>query len=140
MELLAANEDYINALSFEGDAITLKTDAEEIMARVRLQAVQASIQATIAEKKNTLASLQNQYQQLKTSGTYQEVANATVTAANTKVEALQTESDALINEANNLEYVTRWWALYNQAKMGSITPEQYSKAKGKIEFGNQKAK
>ena len=140
LELLAANEDYINALSFEGDAITLKTDAEEIMARVRLQAVQASIQATIAEKKNTLASLQNQYQQLKTSGTYQEVANATVTAANTKVEALQTESDALINEANNLEYVTRWWALYNQAKMGSITPEQYSKAKGKIEFGNQKAK
>lgn len=140
LELLAANEDYINALSFEGDAITLKTDAEEIMARVRLQAVQASIQATIAEKKNTLATLQNQYQQLKTSGTYQEVANATVTAANTKVEALQTESDALINEANNLEYVTRWWALYNQAKMGSITPEQYSKAKGKIQFGNQTAK
>nr|DAE13258.1 MAG TPA: hypothetical protein [Siphoviridae sp. ctLqe90] len=140
LELLAANEDYINALSFEGDAITLKTDAEEIMARVRLQAVQASIQATIAEKKNTLATLQNQYQQLKTSGTYQEVANATVTAANTKVEALQTESDALINEANNLEYVTRWWALYNQAKMGSITPEQYSKAKGKISFGNQTAK
>lgn len=140
LELLAANEDYINALSFEGDAITLKTDAEEIMARVRLQAVQASIQATIAEKKNTLASLQNQYQQLKTSGTYQEVANATVTAANTKVEALQTESDALINEANNLEYVTRWWALYNQAKMGSITPEQYSKAKGNIQFGNQTAR
>ena len=140
LELLAANEDYINALSFEGDAITLKTDAEEIMARVRLQAVQASIQATIAEKKNTLATLQNQYQQLKTSGTYQEVANATVTAANTKVEALQTESDALINEANNLEYVTRWWALYNQAKMGSVTPEQYSKAKGKISFGNQTAK
>lgn len=140
LELLAANEDYINALSFEGDAITLKTDAEEIMARVRLQAVQASIQATIAEKKNTLASLQNKYQQLKTSGTYQEVANATVTAANTKVEALQTESDALINEANNLEYVTRWWALYNQAKMGSITPEQYSKAKGKIQFGNQTAR
>lgn len=140
LELLAANEDYINALSFEGDAITLKTDAEEIMARVRLQAVQASIQATIAEKKNTLATLQNQYQQLKTSGTYQEVANATVTAANTKVEALQTESDALINEANNLEYVTRWWALYNQAKMGSITPEQYSKAKGDIKFGNQTAR
>ena len=140
LELLAANEDYINALSFEGDAITLKTDAEEIMARVRLQAVQASIQATIAEKKNTLATLQNQYQQLKTSGTYQEVANATVTAANTKVKALQTESDALINEANNLEYVTRWWALYNQAKMGSITPEQYSKAKGEIQFGNQTAR
>lgn len=139
LELLAANEDYINALSFEGDAITLKTDAEEIMARVRLQAVQASIQATIAEKKNTLATLQNQYAQLAAGNTYQEVADATVTSANLKIDALQKESDALINQANNLEYVARMWALYNQAKMGEITPEQYQEAKSKVAFGNQKA-
>ena len=138
LELLAANEDYINALSFEGDAITLKTDAEEIMARVRLQAVQASIQATIAEKKNTLATLQNQYAQLAAGNTYQEVADATVTSANLKIDALQKESDALINQANNLEYVARMWALYNQAKMGEITPEQYQEAKSKVAFGNQK--
>jgi len=40
---LAANEDYVNALTFEGDTIKLKTDAEEIMARVRLLAIQASV-------------------------------------------------------------------------------------------------
>lgn len=140
LDLLAANEDYINVLDFEGDSIKLKSDAEETMARARLLAVQASIQATIAEKKNTLASLQNQYAQLAAGNTYQEVADATVTSANLKIDALQKESDALINQANNLEYVARMWALYNQVKMGEITPEQYQKAKSKVEFGNQKAK
>lgn len=140
LDLLAANEDYINVLDFEGDSIKLKSDAEETMARARLLAVQASIQATIAEKKNTLASLQNQYAQLAAGNTYQEVADATVTSANLKIDALQKESDALINQANNLEYVARMWALYNQAKMGEIIPEQYQKAKSKVEFGNQKAK
>ena len=140
LDLLAANEDYINVLDFEGDSIKLKSDAEETMARARLLAVQASIQATIAEKKNTLASLQNQYAQLAAGNTYQEVADATVTSANLKIDALQKESDALINQANNLEYVARMWALYNQAKMGEITPEQYKEAKSKVKFGNQKAK
>lgn len=140
LDLLAANEDYINVLDFEGDSIKLKSDAEETMARARLLAVQASIQATIAEKKNTLASLQNQYAQLAAGNTYQEVADATVTSANLKIDALQKESDALINQANNLEYVARMWALYNQVKMGEIIPEQYQKAKSKVEFGNQKAK
>ena len=139
LDLLAANEDYINVLDFEGDSIKLKSDAEETMARARLLAVQASIQATIAEKKNTLASLQNQYAQLAAGNTYQEVADATVTSANLKIDALQKESDALINQANNLEYVARMWALYNQAKMGEITPEQYQEAKSKVKFGNQKA-
>ena len=139
LDLLAANEDYINVLDFEGDSIKLKSDAEETMARVRLLAVQASIQATIAEKKNTLASLQNQYAQLAAGNTYQGVADATVTSANLKIDALQKESDALINQANNLEYAARMWALYNQAKMGDITPEEYQKAKGKVKFGNQKA-
>lgn len=139
LDLLAANEDYINVLDFEGDSIKLKSDAEETMARVRLLAVQASIQATIAEKKNTLASLQNQYAQLAAGNTYQEVTDATVTSANLKIDALQKESDALINQANNLEYAARMWALYNQAKMGDITPEEYQKAKGKVKFGNQKA-
>lgn len=140
LDLLAANEDYINVLDFEGDSIKLKSDAEETMARARLLAVQASIQATIAEKKNTLASLQNQYAQLAAGNTYQEVADATVTSANLKIDALQKESDGLINQANNLEYVARLWALYNQVKMGEIIPEQYQKAKSKVEFGNQKAK
>ena len=140
LDLLAANEDYINVLDFEGDSIKLKSDAEETMARARLLAVQASIQATIAEKKNTLASLQNQYAQLAAGNTYQEVADATVTSANLKIDALQKESDALINQANNLEYVARMWALYNQAKMGEIIPEQYKEAKSKVKFGNQKAK
>lgn len=139
LDLLAANEDYINVLDFEGDSIKLKSDAEETMARARLLAVQASIQATIAEKKNTLTSLQNQYAQLAAGNTYQEVAEATVTSANLKIDALQKESDALINQANNLEYAARMWALYNQVKMGEITPEQYQKAKGKVKFGNQKA-
>ena len=140
LSLLAANEDYINVLDFEGDSIRLKSDAEETMARIRLMAIQASIQATIAEKKNTLATLQNQYQQLAAGNTYQEVADATVAAANTKIDAMQKESNALINQANNLEYAARMWALYNQAKMGDITPEEYQKAKGKVEFGNKKAK
>ena len=139
LSLLAANEDYINVLDFEGDSIRLKSDAEETMARIRLMAIQASIQATIAEKKNTLATLQNQYQQLAAGNTYQEVADATVAAANTKIDAMQKESDALINQANNLEYAARMWALYNQAKMGDITPEEYQKAKGKVAFGNKKA-
>ena len=140
LSLLAANEDYINVLDFEGDSIRLKSDAEETMARIRLLAIQASIQATIAEKKNTLDTLQNQYAQLVAGNTYQEVADATVTAANTKIDAMQKESDALINEANNLEYAARMWALYNQAKMGDITPEEYQKAKSKVSFGKQTAK
>nr|DAD55992.1 MAG TPA: Short C-terminal domain protein [Bacteriophage sp.] len=64
------------------------------------------------------------------------MADATVTSANLKIDALQKESDALINQANNLEYVARMWALYNQAKMGEITPEQYKEAKSKVKFGN----
>jgi hypothetical protein len=39
LDLLAANEDYINVLDFEGDSIKLKSDAEETMARARLLAV-----------------------------------------------------------------------------------------------------
>lgn len=139
LDLLAANEDYVNALSFENDTITLKADAEETMARVRLLAVKASIQATIAEKENTLATLQNQYQQLATEGTYQDVADATVNATNVKIDALNKESEALINEANNLQYLTQMWAILNEVKAGGMTYDQASKKMSQVSFGTQKA-
>ena len=139
LDLLAANKDYVNVLDYEGESIKLKSDAEETMARIRLMAIQASIQATIAEKKNTLAALQNEYARLAAGDAYQEEADATVDSTNVKIEALQAESDALINEANNLEYVTQMWALYNKAKMGDLTPEDYQKAKSEVQFGQAKA-
>lgn len=36
LELLSTNADYINALEIEGENIVLKTDAEEIMNKVKL--------------------------------------------------------------------------------------------------------
>jgi|GEM_PF-6422364 len=59
LDLLSTNADYINALEIENERIVLKTDAEEIMNRVRLQTIAVSLQAQIQEDNLRVAQLKS---------------------------------------------------------------------------------
>lgn len=120
LELLSTNADYINALEIEGENIVLKTDAEEIMNKVRLQTIAVSLQAQIQEDNLRVAQLKNQLQTLMLSGTYIETSDALVESTKAKVYAYDSEGEALANLANQYLTAANAASLLNRAQNGEI--------------------
>ena len=118
LELLSTNADYINALEIEGENIVLKTDAEEIMNKVRLQTIAVSLQAQIQEDNLRVAQLKNQLQTLMMSGTYVEASDALVESTKAKVYAYDSEGEALANLANQYLTAANAASLLNRAQNG----------------------
>lgn len=118
LELLSTNADYINALEIEGENIVLKTDAEEIMNKVRLQTIAVSLQAQIQENNLRVAQLKNQLQTLMLSGTYIETSDALVESTKAKVYAYDSEGEALANLANQYLTAANAASLLNRAQNG----------------------
>lgn len=118
LELLSTNADYINALEIEGENIVLKTDAEEIMNKVRLQTIAVSLQAQIQEDNLRVAQLKNQLQTLMLSGTYIETSDALVESTKAKVYAYDSEGEALANLANQYLTAANAASLLNRAQNG----------------------
>lgn len=118
LELLSTNADYINALEIEGENIVLKTDAEEIMNKVRLQTIAVSLQAQIQEDNLRVAQLKNQLQTLMLSGTYIETSDALVESTKAKVYAYDSEGEALANLANQYLTTANAASLLNRAQNG----------------------
>ena len=118
LELLSTNADYINALEIEGENIVLKTDAEEIMNKVRLQTIAVSLQAQIQEDNLRVAQLKNQLQTLLLSGTYIETSDALVESTKAKVYAYDSEGEALANLANQYLTAANAASLLNRAQNG----------------------
>lgn len=118
LELLSTNADYINALEIEGENIVLKTDAEEIMNKVKLQTIAVSLQAQIQEDNLRVAQLKNQLQTLMLSGTYIETSDALVESTKAKVYAYDSEGEALANLANQYLTAANAASLLNRAQNG----------------------
>lgn len=118
LELLSTNADYINALEIEGENIVLKTDAEEIMNKVRLYTIAVSLQAQIQEDNLRVAQLKNQLQTLMLSGTYIETSDALVESTKAKVYAYDSEGEALANLANQYLTAANAASLLNRAQNG----------------------
>ena len=118
LELLSTNADYINALEIEGENIVLKTDAEEIMNKVRLQTIAVSLQAQIQEDNLRVEQLKNQLQTLMLSGTYIETSDALVESTKAKVYAYDSEGEALANLANQYLTAANAASLLNRAQNG----------------------
>lgn len=118
LELLSTNADYINALEIEGENIVLKTDAEEIMNKVRLQTIAVSLQAQIQEDNLRVAQLKNQLRTLMLSGTYIETSDALVESTKAKVYAYDSEGEALANLANQYLTAANAASLLNRAQNG----------------------
>lgn len=118
LELLSTNADYINALEIEGENIVLKTDAEEIMNKVRLQTIAVSLQTQIQEDNLRVAQLKNQLQTLMLSGTYIETSDALVESTKAKVYAYDSEGEALANLANQYLTAANAASLLNRAQNG----------------------
>lgn len=134
LELLSTNADYINALEIEGENIVLKTDAEEIMNKVRLQTIAVSLQAQIQEDNLRVAQLKNQLQTLMMSGTYVEASDALVESTKAKVYAYDSEGEALANLANQYLTAANAASLLNRAQNGEIVDVGSVKAVNTIKY------
>ena len=134
LELLSTNADYINALEIEGENIVLKTDAEEIMNKVRLQTIAVSLQAQIQEDNLRVAQLKNQLQTLMLSGTYVEASDALVESTKAKVYAYDSEGEALANLANQYLTAANAASLLNRAQNGETVDVGSVKAVNTIKY------
>lgn len=134
LELLSTNADYINALEIEGENIVLKTDAEEIMNKVRLQTIAVSLQAQIQEDNLRVAQLKNQLQTLMLSGTYIETSDALVESTKAKVYAYDSEGEALANLANQYLTAANAASLLNRAQNGETVDVGSVKAVKTIKY------
>lgn len=134
LELLSTNADYINALEIEGENIVLKTDAEEIMNKVRLQTIAVSLQAQIQEDNLRVAQLKNQLQTLMMSGTYVEASDALVESTKAKVYAYDSEGEALANLANQYLTAANAASLLNRAQNGETVDVGSVKAVNTIKY------
>lgn len=120
LDLLASNEDYVQALTVENEQIKLKSDAEEIMNKVRLQTLATSIQTSIEEKKvkdqelvAELAAIDNGAVYTKTLDQETEMTNYAIEANNRHAESLAQMADEALTAADALNLV-------NQANAGEI--------------------
>lgn len=120
LDLLASNEDYVQALTVENEQIRLKSDAEEIMNKVRLQTLATSIQTSIEEKKvkdqelvAELAAIDNGAVYTKTLDQETEMTNYAIEANNRHAESLAQMADEALTAADALNLV-------NQANAGEI--------------------
>ena len=134
LELLSTNADYINALEIEGENIVLKTDAEEIMNKVKLQTIAVSLQAQIQEDNLRVAQLKNQLQTLMMSGTYVEASDALVESTKAKVYAYDSEGEALANLANQYLTAANAASLLNRAQNGETVDVGSVKAVNTIKY------
>ena len=134
LELLSTNADYINALEIEGENIVLKTNAEEIMNKVRLQTIAVSLQAQIQEDDLKVAQLKNQLQTLMLSGTYIETSDALVESTKAKVYAYDSEGEALANLANQYLTAANAASLLNRAQNGETVDVGSVKAVKSIKY------
>ena len=120
LDLLSSNEDYIQALTVEDEKIKLKTNAEEIMNKVRLQTLATSLETKIAEEELEKSRLEAELVAIDTGATYQQTVNDETKATNTAIEAnnrhaesLALLSDEALNAADALN-------LKNRAANGEI--------------------
>lgn len=134
LDLLSTNADYINALEIENERIVLKTDAEEIMNRVRLQTIAVSLQAQIQEDNLRVAQLKSQLQTLMMSGTYVEASDALVESTKTKVYAYGSEMEALAALSNAYLTAAQAASTLNRAQNGEVVDIGSVKAVDQIKF------
>lgn len=103
LDLLNTNIDYLHALEVTEEGIKLKTNAEEIMSEVQLQAAKANIQAKIAELEAENLRLQEILEGVNVTDT---AAIATVTSNNLVIESLNDVNQAW---AQATEYARTYW-------------------------------
>lgn len=120
LDLLSSNEDYIQALTVEDEKIKLKTNAEEIMNKVRLQTLATSLETKIAEEELEKSRLEAELVAIDTGATYAQtvsdetkVTNTAIEANNRHAESLALLSDEALNAADAL-------SLKNKAANGEI--------------------
>lgn len=103
LDLLNTNIDYLHALEVTENGIKLKTNAEEIMSEVQLQAAKANIEAKIAELEAENLRLQEILEGVNVTDT---AAIATVTSNNLVIESLNDVNQAW---AQATEYARTYW-------------------------------
>lgn len=103
LDLLNTNIDYLYALEVTEEGIKLKTNAEEIMSEVQLQAAKANIEAKIAELEAENLRLQEIIAGVNVTDA---AAMATVTSNNMVIESLNDVNQAW---AQATEYARTYW-------------------------------
>lgn len=87
LDMLAANEDYIQALTVEDEKIKLKTDAEEIMNKVRLETLQISLETQLQEEELEKAQLEAELAAIDNAQVWPEIQTEEIKTTNTAIEA-----------------------------------------------------
>lgn len=103
LDLISANSQYVLALDFTKEGVKLKTNAEQIMLKVQLQAMKANVQAAISELQNRKAILETALQKLKQGADVSSVANTIVTSSNVEIGAI----DSLTNAWQKAYYMAK---------------------------------
>lgn len=132
LSLLSANENYAQALEVVNGQIQLKKNAEEIMAKVQLQALEATLTAAAAEKEMQRTQLQAEYLRLQAGETEIEVSNDEIDANAAKVDSLNALAKAYANTAQWAMYLAENEKLVAMAKNGDTTSKAYLLQQNKV--------
>lgn len=128
--LLESNARYAEALDFTTGSIKLKSNAEEIMAKIQLEAVSANLEAAIAEQKQAIVTAQNELAQLSMGDTVVETTNTKMVATEQEIESLNKLNDAYAtNSAIMLANA--------KAKQATIDPSYIGEAEAAVNGANQ---
>ena len=134
LDLISANSQYVLALDFTKDGVKLKTNAEQIMLKVQLQAIKANVQAAISELQNRKAILETALQKLKQGTDVSSVASTIVTSSNIEIEAIDLTTSAWLK-------ATAAASAYHKAAEGDLSAAEKlaEQAKGSLNISTGRA-
>ena len=120
LSLLSSNEDYIQALTVENEQIKLKTNAEEIMNKVRLQTLATSLETKIAEEDLEKSRLEAELVAIDAGATYTQTVSDETKATNTAIEANNRHAESLALLSDEALNAADALSLKNKAANGEI--------------------
>lgn len=120
LSLLSSNEDYVQALTVENEQIKLKTNAEEIMNKVRLQTLATSLETKIAEEELEKSRLEAELVAIDAGATYTQTVSDETKATNTAIEANNRHAESLALLSDEALNAADALSLKNKAANGEI--------------------
>lgn len=114
LQLLSANEAYLDVLEFENGQLSLNTNAEQTMAKIQLQAMKSQIDAKIDLMEAEASELENKIKEAEGTHVYTETVGDEVDATYDAIDAQNSFAESNVNVANTA--IQAAYALREQAK------------------------
>lgn len=123
MELLSANAAYAEVLQFTSEGISLKGNAEDIVAKIQLESVKAQIKSMIAEQQAAKAAAEATLKKIHEGATEVQITDTIVTAAISEIKSREAATNAIIQQ-------TAAVVALNKAEKGSVDVDAFVETQG----------